>query len=943
MLTDEFLHLQVFDSHNDYFCPATWISWDAASTEAYDQHGPTPRLLGATLVGPSTTVSGLGAWILSQSSRPSSNRLTALWPTATAAAAPDLDRPAYFQVYNTPWIRRHAPVAWAPHKHWLQAVVFPASAQTLLPGADLPNDTVLAHWGDPADWTHTVWLWLQNQPIPLDPAWEAPFFAHLSDSPITIYPLPAWSIPGASVPLLIQIRHFDPESFHQYIQTGLQARWWSIPQGTGPNPQTLPQPQDGPDAYLAAWAPALTAQLDTLVVPRVTAGTPQPPEWSRLLRTPHRAQGDVIQAASATLQSEPYCILMGEPGVGKTLMMSTIPWDRHTRLHQHSNFRVLVVAPDHLLKKWAREIRDTIPNATTHALNSWQDVLRARAHWNTPPTHPEYWIIGRDRAKYSYRTQFAGRWSSHDHCWYCPDCGQALHDPDSNLLWGHKISRNTKTRKCADCGTSLWAADPTLRRISPGHLLRRYARHRFDYAIFDELQDYTGSTEQGQLLAWGSQIAKKVIAGTGSYVNGYASNLHLVQFRLNPASMIREGIAHNDSTATQRRYGRMQETAVHTEETDENLYGRRAHVRKYQKALPGISPLWYATKMIAHTISIRLEDLGADALPPYQETVHWIPMSEPQSAWYHRVVNDLGSIAREALVQGSQRYLGALLNTSLTLADEPWRTITVSNPEGEPYTWVPPAELTEALHYPKEAAILAHVQDELAHHRKVWIYTTFTTQHPQGDRLLQRLQDAGIRVAQMTTHIPRPQREAWVAEQVAAGIDVIISHPGLVETGLDLIDFPTILWNSTGYRLTRLRQASRRAWRIGQTAPCTVHFYAYEDTMEQTALQLMAKKLDAALPIEGDLSLEGLQRIIEQQGDDNAMIRALAYGIDQYDVTNIWNQAPAVTRTSLAIPLAFPASPELTIVPAFHTPRKRRTRPITPSEPTLGQWTWNFG
>lgn len=951
MLTQNFAHLQLHDSRNQYTCPVAWISWEATPTGQHTRYDrPTiPRIIGASLIGPTSTVSGLSAWLLSRS--PDTHQtLDPQWPVSLQSpnhTFPD-DFPRVFQAGFGPWMRRNTPVLWAPRKRWLQTTVLPASTRTLLPGTDLPETTVLAHWGSASEWTHTVWLWLQNQPIPLDPAWETPFFQHLTETPITITPLPAWSAPEFDAPLLIQISEFSPKALQDYIQLGLQSQWWTIPQGTGPNPSHLPRPSEGPDAYLAAWAPALATQLDTLVIPRVAAKTAQPPEWETLLRMPKLAQGDAIQAATATLRQAAYCTFMGEPGVGKTLMMSIVPWDLHTRYRHKSGFRVLVVAPDHLLPKWSREILDTIPGATTHLLSSWKDVLHARSQWATPPTHPEYWIIGRDRAKYSYRTQFAARWSTRRHAWICPDCGQSLHDPNSDTLWGPTVTRITKTRHCPDCGTPLWSADPSLRRISPALLLRRYAHRRFDYAIFDELQDFTGSTEQGQVLAWGLSIAKKVLTGTGSYVNGYASNLHLVQFRLNPASMIQEGIAHNDSTTTQTRYGRMQQTTVSADDIDENLYGRRAHVRKYQKALPGISPLWFATKMIEHTISIRLEDLGADALPPYQETVHWIPMNEPQSKWYHHVVDDLGKIARNALVHGSQRFLGALLNTSLTLADEPWRLVTVRNEPEPPYFWSPPNDLTEDQHYPKEAAILAHVQAELARHRKVWIYTTFTTQHPQGDRLFQLLSAAGIQVAQMTPKIPRAQREAWIAQQVAAGIEVIISHPGLVETGLDLIDFPTILWNSTGYRLTRLRQASRRAWRIGQSAPCEVHFYAYEQTMEQTALQLMAEKLDAALAIEGDLSLEGLQRIIEQEGGDNALIRALAYGLDHYiDVTNIWNQAqalePTPTRPSLVIPQPRELFP-LTVVPVTRGTRKRRILAAAEgeAEPAVGQWAWNF-
>jgi len=52
------------------------------------------------------------------------------------------------------------------------------------------------------------------------------------------------------------------------------------------------------------------------------------------------------------------------------------------------------------------------------------------------------------------------------------------------------------------------------------------------------------------------------------------------------------------------------------------------------------------------------------------------------------------------------------------------------------------------------------------------------------------------------------------------GVEVVICHPKLVETGLDLLAFPTLYFYETGYSLHTLRQASRRSWRIGQRHAC---------------------------------------------------------------------------------------------------------------------------
>ena len=105
------------------------------------------------------------------------------------------------------------------------------------------------------------------------------------------------------------------------------------------------------------------------------------------------------------------------------------------------------------------------------------------------------------------------------------------------------------------------------------------------------------------------------------------------------------------------------------------------------------------------------------------------------------------------------------------------------------------------------------------------------------------------------------------------GIDVLICHPRLVQTGLDLIDFPTIVWDETDYSVYVVRQASRRSWRIGQTRPVKVVFMSYRNTLQADALKLVAKKMQSSLAVEGELPEDGLAAYGDD-GDD--MMMALA-------------------------------------------------------------------
>jgi hypothetical protein len=119
------------------------------------------------------------------------------------------------------------------------------------------------------------------------------------------------------------------------------------------------------------------------------------------------------------------------------------------------------------------------------------------------------------------------------------------------------------------------------------------------------------------------------------------------------------------------------------------------------------------------------------------------------------------------------------------------------------------------------------------------------------------------------------KREAWYARQVKEGVQVVICHPKLVETGLDLLDFPTIIFYESGYSLHTLRQASRRSWRIGQRRPVRVKFLCSEGTMQTSCLRLMGKKLLVALTMEGKFAGEGLQSIDEDDDMLSAMAREL--------------------------------------------------------------------
>ena len=125
-------------------------------------------------------------------------------------------------------------------------------------------------------------------------------------------------------------------------------------------------------------------------------------------------------------------------------------------------------------------------------------------------------------------------------------------------------------------------------------------------------------------------------------------------------------------------------------------------------------------------------------------------------------------------------------------------------------------------------------------------------------RLKNLLDKAGLKTAALKASVSTDKREDWILDQVDRGIDVLITNPELVKTGLDLYDFPTLIFLQTGYNVYTLQQASRRSWRIGQTLPVKVYFYGYEHTAQIECLSLMAKKIAVSNSTSGVMPETGL-------------------------------------------------------------------------------------
>ena len=296
--------------------------------------------------------------------------------------------------------------------------------------------------------------------------------------------------------------------------------------------------------------------------------------------------------------------------------------------------------------------------------------------------------------------------------------------------------------------------------------------------------------------------------------------------------------------------------------------------------------------IIGNTVFLRLADV-ASGLPDYEEKILVSSMDSEEDATgysqrtaYNTVFEELRKELADALKSGSKRLLATYLQTLLAYPDGCTRGETVFDPRtGDVIVQVPP--LSEEKLYPKEKALIDLVAAERMEGRRVLVYVTHTGTRDITGRMDDMLTRHGFRVAVMKADAVAPERrEVWVADRVKQGIDVMICHPRLVQTGLDLIDFPTIVWDETDYSVYVVRQASRRSWRIGQTRPVKVVFMRYKNTLQADALKLVAKKLQSSLAVEGELPEDGLAAYGDD-GDDlmMALARKIVNGDEEEDET----------------------------------------------------------
>lgn len=481
------------------------------------------------------------------------------------------------------------------------------------------------------------------------------------------------------------------------------------------------------------------------------------------------------------------------------------------------------------------------------------------------------------------------------------------------------------------------------RRYPLADYLRKRHRGVFRSLICDEAHQFKGAgTAQGfaaASLVDACDPGGTTLFLTGTLFSGYASDLYPMLWRLLPE--LRQTFHYGDLKRWVDLYGVRQKVVKVREgragRREDGAVSKRREDHPLIKELPGISPL-VLRHLLDSCLFLELADV-APGLPPYSEEVVVVRLGEPLGPVYERFERESTAALKELLVHEDHSGLAAWFQGLMIQPNLPWRGFTAVSSHGEVLGQAEP--LPADLVYPKEWALLNLVRRERAEERRVLVYAEHTQAYDLLPRLkalleaddaawreewAQRTQSTrdvlGAAAAERAEHnadasgerdafdqsgksdeqaerlvvqspprqpirvallrsatVASGEREAWLRRTVEQGCDVLICHSGLVEVGLDLLDFPTIVCYETIFSTCRARQATRRSYRPGQTQPVKVVQLVYDRAMEARGLQLIASKIKSSLMVEGKLPGEGLATFGQSSDDQGNLLLELARSV----------------------------------------------------------------
>lgn len=487
---------------------------------------------------------------------------------------------------------------------------------------------------------------------------------------------------------------------------------------------------------------------------------------------------------------------------------------------------------------------------------------------------------------------------------YCRDAAERLRsndrsrDPREHLLAAlEQLHLQARWRDAPPCGEPLYQAIPRPRRIAFARRIARRYRRKFDLILLDEAHEYN-RTRSAQTHAAHRLVGLpgvRTLVLTGSLMGGYASSLFSLFWALSPR--FRAEFQRGERSRFTQRYGYHKllvaprkpsdQAATYGAHTDRKISRRRQCIGE----APGVMPPFLMKHLLPTAILVHKSDLDEE-LPPLVEKPVALERSEDEPldleviAEYERLkALLLQCIKADRFVAGrAGKLLGALveLPSYLDRSTVDLGPFTLSYPQA-----LGGMTIGEGRGFPanyltiKERFLLAELARRLDAGERVVVFIRHTGGELPG-RLTRLIKQrvTGSCLYLDARRVSASKREAWLDRHVIEpGVKVLILNPNTVRTGLNnLIAFTTAIWHEIDYSSTTYLQANGRFHRIGQTSPVTILYPYWAGTAQETAFDLIARKVTAAHQVSGFDVCSALEAAGAGEDSATSLETALALG-----------------------------------------------------------------
>jgi hypothetical protein len=604
--------------------------------------------------------------------------------------------------------------------------------------------------------------------------------------------------------------------------------------------------------------------------------------------------GQVLHEISAhkAMKDKGSSLYIWEQGTGKThAMASSANLIRYDKLQKNPNAgtKVMVIADGgKLVPKMAKFAKDSTKNVYVKQINATKDIY-AMCKYKPKAGEIAYFILSIDSGKADFPTRDCKEGDS------CSGCGRTFFKrPNKGELEDMQTREQnskkstvfalkcfvTKNKTCSRCGEpaifsnvrntvnenginvfngrAILSLEQSSKRkpgkLPFGKIVRKFAGYKkmFDLIVIDEAQNIRGESLRTQMVRDLMDVSQYKILLSATLSNGKAQSLYNILYTINPSRFKNMGYSMDLG-------GR--EKFVKT-------YGKLKGLRNNKTGGVSISEAGgISQSVIGHFMMGTSSWLTMDKLnfkmPTYKETAIVVEQEPELGDAISEYFYDMKKNAERLNIKMRNRQV---LMPSIYMANNPFKDyqyskeiMQVEEETGyEIYNEVVLAEFRnpfdESYITNKESKLLDIVSKEREEGRDIMIYTTFSSTgvNERLNKILNdRFEDSDTKISQLSNKLPTKSRQKWIEDNHKDGNNVLITGYKQVKTGLDIPQYPTIIFYDFDYDIIGLDQAARRSWRaVVQKQNVKVIFMAYKG-VQSSMLSMVSRKIAAAQAIKG--------------------------------------------------------------------------------------------